>query len=287
VAGLADLGTVMTGHAHSRPACYKTLAILAAEGALLYDFEWHKRFGDSTATSAVAAITLLREFLTFDSVLDIGCGDGRWLAECLTQGATQITGVDGAWTDLGRLEIPADRMVIHDLATRLDLGRRYDLALSLEVAEHVAEHAAETFVGNLARHSDVVFFGAAIPHQGGFLHVNEQWQSYWRDLFAKSGFVAYDPIRGQIWDDERVCYWYSQNALLYVSKDRPDLQRATVEYILRKKVAQLPMDVVHPALYLTHATYEHISFGPMLKSVPRNISAKLRGRLRKLTSRPQ
>lgn len=60
----------------------------------------------------------------------------------------------------------------------MTFNRRFDLAMTIEVAEHLTPVRADSFVEDLTRLSDVVLFSAAIPAQGGINHVNEQWQSY-------------------------------------------------------------------------------------------------------------
>ena len=122
--------------------------------------------------------------------------------------------------DPGLLEIPHAAFLRADLSQPLDLGRRFDLAISLEVAEHLPAASADTFVASLAGLSDFVLFSAAVPGQGGRHHVNEQWQEYWGERFARLGFAALDLVRRAIWSDRAIPYWYKQNTLLFVRRER-------------------------------------------------------------------
>jgi hypothetical protein len=61
--------------------------------------------------------------------------------------------------------IPKDRFAAVDLRQPLPADRKFDLAISGEVAEHLPA----TLVGTLTSVSDVVLFSAAIPGQGGWL----------------------------------------------------------------------------------------------------------------------
>src|SRR5207249_654908 len=97
------------------------------------------------------------------SALDVGCGIGTWLAVAQGKGVSDILGIEGQWLDRNLARIPADRIVDLDLEQSFDLGRRFDLAIALEVAEHLSAQAAAGFVESLARHADVVLFSAAIP----------------------------------------------------------------------------------------------------------------------------
>ena len=98
--------------------------------------------------------------------------------------------------------------------------RRYDLAISIEVAEHIEPGNAEEFVRLLTGLSDTVLFSAAIPGQGGTGHVNEQWPEYWAALFRASGYGAMDCLRTKIWDDAQIPFWYRQNCLIFAAQRR-------------------------------------------------------------------
>ncbi len=249
----------------------------------MYDFNWHQQHGFKTRASAEVVVDIMGEFLDFHSVLDVGCGDGRWLDVCRSKGVQSISGVDGPWTDATQMLIPAENVTIKDLSTPFNLDRRFDLVLCLEVAEHVEKQFAGIFVDNLVRHSDVILFGAAIPYQGGFRHVNEQWQSYWSGLFNDRGFKPFDPIRSQIWDNPDVHFWYKQNMLLYIKADRHDIELKLSSYMMDKKVQQLPIDVIYPEKYEAAASYSQIAFLPLMKNLPRQSIQKLSSILQRKT----
>jgi SAM-dependent methyltransferase len=182
------------------------------------------------------------------SVVDLGCGTGTWLAVFRAHGVEDVWGVDGDYVDRGALEIPPGRFLPHDLTRPLDLGRSFDLALSLEVAEHLPAGSADTLVGSLTRLAALVLFSAAVPHQGGAHHVNEQWPAYWAGRFAARGFVPVDCLRRVVWDDDRVDWWYAQNTVLYTERrsleGSPPLRR---EY--DRAGGSVPA-LVHPKRYL-------------------------------------
>ena len=131
-----------------------------------------------------------------------------------------MQGVDGDYVKRDELRIPQDRFRAADLSQPLDLGRRFDLVQTLEVAEHIKAAAAATFVENLVKHSSgIVLFSAAPPGQGGEFHINEQPYDYWRALFRRHDFHAYDWIRPQLAGDETISFWYRYNVFLYVRSD--------------------------------------------------------------------
>ncbi|VAZ94653.1 hypothetical protein LAUMK35_02694 [Mycobacterium pseudokansasii] len=175
-----------------------------------------------------------------DSVLDVGCGVGGWVATWLDSGVDAV-GVDGDHVPRDQLRIPDSRFIDHDLTASLDLGRRFDLVTCLEVAEHLPPEAAETLVESLCRHGRVIVFSAAIPGQGGTGHVNERWPSFWAALFATHGYRPYDLLRGKLWYDTRCEWWYRQNVLVYATDD--------VAHEHGWPAMTGPLDMVHPELF--------------------------------------
>jgi len=152
------------------------------------------------------------------SVVDVGCGIGTWPRAFIEQGVADVVGVD-FHEETGQLLIPPASFRKMDLHRPVDLGRAFDLVVCLEVAEHLEEEFADVLVDSLVRHGPIVLFGAAVPGQGGWSHVNEQWPEYWAARFRARGLVAVDCIRPRFWEDPDVDYWYSQNTVLYVRQD--------------------------------------------------------------------
>jgi hypothetical protein len=90
----------------------------------------------------------------------------------------------------------------------------------MEVAEHLPEDRAETFVDDLVRHGSLVLFSAAVPGQLGENHINEKPFEYWRDKFAARGYVLIDAIRPTLRGNTTVDPWYRHNSLLFIHRDR-------------------------------------------------------------------
>lgn len=194
-----------------------------------------------TAHAANRLLAALPAGLLRASVVDIGCGTGTWLAAALADGAQSVFGVEGAWVDQTMLDDPRIIFTPHDLEAPY-AGPSVDLAISLEVAEHLSPQRAQGFVADLVALAPAVLFSAAIPGQGGVGHLNEQWQSWWAVLFAAHGYRAYDVIRPAIWTDEDVPAWYRQNVILYLdAKTASGLSLTPTEPAL--------LDRVHPAFW--------------------------------------
>jgi SAM-dependent methyltransferase len=202
---------------------------------------------DATADgSARRVLPLVVDLLEPRSVVDVGCGLGTWLAEVARLGVDDYLGIDG-YAPAESLQIPEERFQRHDLARPLRLDRRFDLVISLEVAEHLAPEAADGFVESLARLGPAILFSAAVPQQSGTDHLNEQWPDYWAERFEARGLVPVDVVRPRIWRDEEVSWWYRQNALLFCTSelldDRPALR------VAREATRDDQLAVVHPILY--------------------------------------
>ncbi len=214
----------------------------------VYSAEWYRNRKNKSLESAVKVVPVIVDLVSPDSVVDLGCGTGDWLSVFRKSGAEDILGIDGGWIDRQNLEISQDRFLAYDLNDNLELDRKFDLAISIEAAEHFPEVNADDFVQNLVSLASVVVFSAAVPGQGGTGHVNEQWPSYWAKKFLKHNYLWVDCIRPKIWDDNQVAHWYKQNMILYVN-DSLISQFDQISRYESCEQASLPMDLIHPDLF--------------------------------------
>jgi SAM-dependent methyltransferase len=163
------------------------------------------------------------------SIVDIGCGRGTWLRAFKELGVQSVLGIDGDYVNPSKLLMEKQCFLTADLSKPFKVPGRFDLALCLEVAEHLPESMAGFLVEQLTDAAPAILFSAAIPGQDGTCHINEQMPAYWRDLFRARGYVLLDPIRPVILTDARIESWYRQNLLLYVSegfiRERPELEQ--------------------------------------------------------------
>jgi SAM-dependent methyltransferase len=213
-----------------------------------YTDEFYQALQEGTRRSARAIVPLVLELIDPRSVIDVGCGIGIWLSVFKEYGVSDILGIDGDYVNREMLEIPAEQFLAYDLTEPLEIGRQFDLVVSLEVAEHLPSDSAGTFVDSLTRLGPVILFSAAIPFQGGTHHVNEQWPDYWVHHFQARGYLAIDPIRKHIWQNADVDFWYTQNSLIFVRQE--DLDRYPLLREEAKHTREAQLSIVHPRLFL-------------------------------------
>ena len=188
-------------------------------------------------------VPILLKYVQPKSVLDVGCGTGTWLKVFNQAGVNDFFGVDGEDLAPNVLQVPKQNFSVRDFTQPLNLSREFDLVVSLEVAEHLPESAADVFIATLIKHSKIVLFSAAIPGQGGQNHLNEQWPSYWQEKFGSYGYKYYDLIRPKVWDNEEVDVWYRQNMFLVCHKSiKIDVEEYSSENLIHPKFWERKVD---------------------------------------------
>lgn len=118
--------------------------------------------------SAYEVVPYIIEKIEPRSVIDFGCGSGGWCKAFIDFGKKiDVKGLDGAWVEDDNLIIPTEIFTRVNLKDRIRVDRKYDMAISLEVAEHIEEEYADVFIDNICNAADIVLFSAAIPEWGG------------------------------------------------------------------------------------------------------------------------
>jgi SAM-dependent methyltransferase len=241
-----------------------------------YPENFYERLTETSLPSAKRIVPFVLSLAPASSVVDVGCGNGSWLRAFLDAGVPEVLGVDGDWVAVEQLAIPAASFARRALHEPLALPRTFDLAVSLEVAEHLPPERADGFVADLVRAAPVVLFSAAIPGQGGKHHVNEQWPAWWAERFAAHGHVAIDVLRPRFWNDADVKWWYRQNAVLFANDDA--LRRFPALASARDAAPRELLPLVHPERFASAVRAGEPGFVKWLKMGRRAIQRSLRGR---------
>jgi SAM-dependent methyltransferase len=229
---------------------------------LSYSENYYQSIRSDSEASAEQVVPLILRLLSSQSVVDVGCGCGTWTKAYKQAGVKEVLGIDGNDVKLDQLVIDPAEFQRRDLTQPLRLDRRFDQVNCLEVAEHLPQERAKSFVEDLCRLGDLVVFSAAVPGQGGTHHINEQWPAFWIAHFQENNYVAVDCIRPQIWENPRVAWWYVQNLFVFIKQSKIQNYPAAVE-ISRQP---FPTNVVHPRAYVKATVPQEMS-PRMLKEV--------------------
>lgn len=231
-----------------------------------YQQEFYRQRRAATLPAARRILGIIGEQLSWKSAVDFGCGTGTWLTVAQDLGAKRVRGYEGEWLKTEWQDDSSMDIQRVDLAMCVPDAGEYDLAISLEVAEHLPLERAASFISQLCRAAPAVLFSAAVPGQGGDGHIHERWQDYWADLFAQQGYAVDDCIRHRIWDETAIPYWYRQNCLLFVRGGQD------------RRVCSL--NLVHPEQLLE---LQRRMRSPSLRDLRRGLISWLR---RRITNRP-
>jgi hypothetical protein len=158
----------------------------------IYDARFFAEWGrghEKYVRSAEIIAGVLHELHRPKRLIDLGAGCGVYGHFFAARGV-EVVSIDGV-TPPAEHAFPVP-MEIRDLTVPFEnVWGAFDLALCLEVAEHIPEPLADAFLANLVRFSDRLILSAAQPNQGGHHHVNERPKRYWVAKLAGHGF-AYD-----------------------------------------------------------------------------------------------
>lgn len=179
----------------------------------LYNTNFYDIIRPGVLRSVEAIVPFLYGLVKPQSVIDVGCGEGHWAVRFQDYGCS-VLGVDGAYVSSSPL---GENFIARDISQPFSLSVTADLVVCLEVAEHLPEKRAAGFISDLVKLGPTILFSAAIPRQSGAGHINCQWPSYWKSLFADHGYEMSGSIRDRFWDDDKIEPWYRQNLMLVTS----------------------------------------------------------------------
>lgn len=187
-----------------------------------YDEEFFDYTISSELRSSSDVAGILMKYYRPQSVIDIGCGCGIYMKAFYDLGIEDVIGYDGSKHALEKGLLP-EKMFLHDLREHLLVDRKYDLCLCIEVAEHINNEYSIQLVQTLANASDIVFFTAASPGQGGLHHVNERPYEFWEGIFHKFGFrmdEQTEAVRREM-TEKGVIYWIARNMRIFKNENHP------------------------------------------------------------------
>ncbi len=225
------LRTVVGGDWNLHFDIMKELSSQKSQNNIIYDdfFYWDNRYG--SVLSAKTVLSKILQCMPIHSIIDFGCGTGTWLWVAHNMGVAEITGIDGDYVPREMLMIPENCFYPADLSSPYDAGRIYDLAISMEVGEHLPESASDIFVSSICKSAEIVLFSAAHPGQGGDGHINEQKIEYWIEKFGRKKYKPVQ-IRNYFLNEKKIEPWYKENLILFVLESREMVVMKQLEGII-------------------------------------------------------
>ena len=220
----------------------------------IYNEKYHIGRNDMTRYAAQVVIGELIKIMDIKTAIDLGGAIGVWIDELKKQlGEKFISGyvVDGDYIK-DEIKLVKDNYITHDLEERFSIDKKFDIAISLETAEHLTPERGESFVEDLTKLSDVILFSACIPVGESIDHLNEREVSYWAKLFDMNGYRAFDIIRPNIQHKKNIPWWYRNNIILYCKKDS-----VLVEHFEKIKLEQPVYDGIIWDEYETRLKVSH------------------------------
>jgi len=188
---------------------------LAAYNPALFAF-YHVIARDN-APGMIAAIE--ETFPAAGAYLDVGAGSGAFSAEARRRGKRVVACEHSPFgRAIARMQRVDSRPFDLERQPPADVEQA-DVALCLEVAEHVPPEMGDQLIEFLTGHAGNIVFSAAHPGQGGTGHINEQPKEYWIERFAQAGAShdaeASSRLVHSLERQRMTRPWYRQNAMAF------------------------------------------------------------------------
>lgn len=167
----------------------KILETYANSPETLYGDTFFKKCGKSRSFQNEFAKVISKSY-DIKSVLDMGCACG-WYLEGFNSVGVEVKGIEYVY-DVAKKYFPKeieDRIVFGDLTKEIDFKNKFDLVISLEVAEHLPPGSDEVYIQNLTRHATQKILFSVAESEDGNYHINLKPRQYWLDLMERNGFV--------------------------------------------------------------------------------------------------
>jgi hypothetical protein len=204
----------------------------------IYSDSFYDSVSSRAQTTAIKVAEVVNRFVSIESIIDIGSGEGAWskafidlnpklkLIVAFDLDATRITQlrdcqeviqIDCHSIDLNQEELPKGE---------------FDLGICVEVLEHLEYQAALRVVDYLAETCKVIIFSAGLKGQGGSGHINEQNFDYWTSLLRSKNFFPIDLLRGELRDSDKFPTYYSNSIALWVNLQLDGIRLINTESLL-------------------------------------------------------
>jgi glycosyltransferase involved in cell wall biosynthesis/SAM-dependent methyltransferase len=145
----------------------------------------YKQVAEEEKPFAERLAVWVKDYLSPKNVIDLGCGPGIYTMALVDQGVDCI-GIDIDARVSGNVHL------IEEDLLKLDGKYQRDLAICLEVAEHIDPQYSDKIVENVFKSilpGGRLIWTAARPGQGGVGHINCRTKAYWKKKFENIGLI--------------------------------------------------------------------------------------------------
>lgn len=161
------------------------------------------------------------------SIIDVGCATGGLARELSIRGY-QVEGIEGS--SHAKKYFQHNLIHVHDLRELISdfsLYKKFDLVLSIEVAEHIEEEYSDNYIKNLDYlTNNLILITAAMPGQQGHYHVNCQLPDYWIKKFQKYNFTFLSELTLRFatyfepWKKKKGLSFFCENTLIFKKESK-------------------------------------------------------------------
>lgn len=153
------------------------------------------------------------------SVVDIGAGCG-FATEYFHNKGLDVLGVDGCEEVQENFKLK-DNFRLNDYqdGSALKSFESFDLCWSCEFVEHVEEEYSDNFLNDYT-HAKYLAITHATPGQGGYHHVNCQWQEYWIEKLEALGFKFDQAETDRTRELTDPSKHYNKSGLFFINQNR-------------------------------------------------------------------
>jgi len=155
----------------------------------------------------------LKNFFQNKTVLDLGCGPGRYV-KLFLDNKISCNGFDGN---------PNTKKISNGICNVADLSKKQnfekvDWVLSLEVGEHIPKKYEDIFIDNIVRHANNgIVLSWGIPGQAGDGHVNCQPNEYIISKIKNFNF-EYNKAKSEELRKIANWWWYKNTIMVFDKK---------------------------------------------------------------------
>ena len=202
--------------------------------------------------SACKYLKVVKQVIKINSIIDFGAGTGAWLHAAKSLGIDKLFGIEKHY----QIDIKGAKILKQNVFDKVDF--RADIAVSVEVGEHILPEKSSTFIDVITSSSDIVIFGAANTHQSGDAHINCREVGFWKNLFKNRGFKLVDLFRQQFWNCRKINKAYVQNIFLYVKRESK----------YSSAFSSIPLlDIPHPEIINPHQINKYRSHPILFRNI--------------------